>query len=442
MRALAPLLGPSLAAVLFLAPPAAAAERPAFPLKVDGSGRFFVDQRGRPFLVHGDTPWSLTHNLTYEEAVRYLEDRRARGFDTLLVSAPDAYDPDGKATYPPDRYGHQPFEGGDWTRPVEAYWAHVDRVLRRTGEMGFLVLFAPAYLGCCDDGYEAQLARNGEARARAYGQWIGRRYAGLANLVFVHGGDRNPFVAGKEVEAIARGIRESGARQMHTAHWTSNSSALDHFADLLDFNTSYTYGPVAWRVLFDRAAHRDRPTILVETHYENDFGKRTADDVRAYPYRAVLAGGAGHLFGNKPLWFCGRGWEAALDLPGSRYMEIARAFLESREWWRLVPDVTHQVVVDGRGDPGGDDGAQVAVTPDGDTLVAYLPSRLTLRVRLDRLSGPAVRGYWCDPRRGTALEMGPFPRAGVRAFQPPTEGDWLLVLDDASLGRKAPGRGR
>ena len=248
-----------------------AAKRPAFPLKVDPSGRFLADQRGKPFLVHGDTPWSLTHNLTFEEAVRYLEDRRGRGFDALLVSAPDAYDPDGKATDPPYRYGNRPFEDEDWTRPVEAYWAHVDRVLRKTEEMGFLVLFAPAYLGCCRDGYEAQLAANGEAKALAYGRWLGRRYAGLTNLVWVHGVDRNPFVVEKEVRAIARGIREGGAPDAHRALGVGDA-AFDHFADRLDFNTSYTYGPVAWRVLHDRAAHRDEPTILVETHYEDDFG--------------------------------------------------------------------------------------------------------------------------------------------------------------------------
>jgi len=429
------------------AEPTALAAREAraavFPLKVDPSGRILVDQQGAPFLVHGDTPWSLTHNLTFEEAVRYLEDRRARGFNTLLVSAPDAYDPDGKASYPPDRYGHQAFADGDWTRPVEAYWAHVDRVLRKTADMGFLVLFSPAYLGCCDDGYEAEIVRNGEAKALAYGRWIGGRYAGLANLVWVHGGDRNPFVAEKEVRALARGIREGGARQMFTGHWASGTSGLDHLADVLDLNTSYTYGPVAWRVLHDRARHPRTPTILVETHYENDFGKKTAEDVRAYPYRALLSGAAGHLFGNRPLWFCGRGWEAALGLPGSRYMEIARRFFDSLEWWELEPDIAHQFVVDGRGDPGGNDGAQVAVARGGDTLVAYLPSRLTLKVRLPRLSGEALRGFWFDPRTGAATPIGTFPRDGVRPFQPPADGDWLLVLADASRARPAlgpPGR--
>jgi hypothetical protein len=100
---------------------AGAEEPPAFPLAVGPAGRTLVDQRGVPFFIHGDTPWSLTHNLTYEEAVRYMEDRRSRGFNTLMVSTPDAYDQDGKATYPPDRYGHQPFAGDDLTRPVEAY---------------------------------------------------------------------------------------------------------------------------------------------------------------------------------------------------------------------------------------------------------------------------------------------------------------------------------
>lgn len=413
-----------------------------FPLKLGPGGRTLVDQRGEPFFIHGDTPWSLTHNLTFEEAERYLLDRHARGFNTLLVSAPDAYDPDGKASYPPDRYGRQPFEDGDWTRPVAAYWAHVDRVLRRAAELRFLVLFAPAYLGCCKDGYVDALGRNGPDKARVYGRWLGRRYASLANLVWVHGGDRNPYGVEAEVRAVARGIRETDPGHLHTAHWAPGLSALDAFPDedWLDFNTSYTYGPVAWRVLYDRARHPGRPTFLIETHYEDDFGKRTSEEVRAYPYRAVLAGAAGHLFGNKPLWFCGRGWEAALDRPGSRFMSHAGAFFESREWWRLVPDLEHRFVVDGRGDPGGDDGVQVAVTEARDTLIAYLPTARAIRVAFGRLAGARWRVWWFDPRSGHAADGGVVESPGFRELTPPGEGDWALVIDDAGAARSAPGR--
>jgi hypothetical protein len=414
----------------------------AFPLKVGPAGRSLVDGRGVPFFIHGDTPWSLTHNLLFEESVRYLENRRARGFNTLLVSVPDAYDPDGKASYPPDRYGHQPFErDDDWTRPVEAYWSNVDRVFRRAEELGFLLLVAPAYLGCCQDGYVEQLRRNGPEKMRAYGRWIGKRYASLSNVVWVHGGDRGPYGVEDEVRAVARGIRESDPRHLHTAHWASNGAGLDHFADegWLDFNASYTYGPVAWRVLYDRARHPRVPTFLIETHYEDDFGKRTAEDVRGYPYRAVLSGAMGHLFGNKPLWYCGRGWEQALDKPGSRYMRHVRTLFEARAWWDLVPDVEHRFVIEGHGDPGADDGVQVAVTGARDTLIAYVPSRRKIRVALDALRGAMLCGFWYDPRTGDSTAITPFARSGSRELEPPADGDWVLVLDDAAANRPAPG---
>lgn len=430
------------AASLVLCANLAAADwrRPVFPLKVAGNGRTLVDARGVPFLVHGDTPWSLTHNLTFEEAVRYMEDRRGRGFNTLLVSVPDAYDPDGKPTYPPDRYGRQPFDGDDWTRPVEEYWSNVDRVFRKADELGLLLLVAPAYLGCCNDGYVEALRKNGAEKLRAYGRWIGARYGSLSNVVWVHGGDRSPYDVRDEVRAVARGIRESAPRQLHIGHWASNGAGYDHFAEegWLDFNASYTYGPVAWRVLYDRARYPAVPTLLIETHYEDDFGKKTAEDVRAYPYRAVLSGAMGHLFGNKPLWYCGRGWEEALDRPGSRYMSHARALFESRAWWELEPDVAHRFVVEGHGDPGADDGVQAAVTAARDTLIAYLPAKRALRVDTGALRGARLAGFWFDPRTGEASAIPPFPRAGSRSFEPAADGDWLLVLDDAAARRGPP----
>jgi hypothetical protein len=244
-----------------------------------------------------------------------------------------------------------------------------------------------------------------------------------------------------EVRAVARGIREAAPGHLHTAHWAGNTSAFDHFAGegWLDFNSSYTYGPVAWRVLYDRARHPSKPTFLIETHYENDFGKRTDDDVRQYPYRAVLAGAAGHLFGNKPLWFCGRGWEKALDSPGSRYMTHVRALFESRAWHALVPDAGHEIVVEGHGDFGNDDGVQAAATRSRDTLIAFVPPQHSIGVDLERLSGDKLRGYWFDPRTGRSTETGIIERKGLHQFKAPAGGDWVLVLDDAAANRPPPG---
>ena len=418
------------------------AQDTAFPLRIGPTGRHLVDQRGVPFLIHGDSPWSLTHNLTFEESVRYMTTRKAQGFNTLLVSVPDAYDADGNKSYSPDRYGHQPFADDDLTQPIEPYWAHVDRVLKEAQRLGFLLLVAPAYLGADKDGYVDLLKKAGPPRCREYGLWLGKRYRGLTNVLWVHGGDRNPWDVKDEVRALAQAIREVDEQHLHTAHWANGTAAFDSFGDegWLDVNSSYTYGPVAWRILADRQGVPPKPTFLIESHYENDFGGRTADDVRAYAYRAVLSGAAGHLFGNRPLWFCGREWETALESPGARYMGFALALFRSRPWYELEPDRTHQALVEGHWESGADDGVQAAVTRDRTTLVAYMPAaRKEVRVDLGSLVGRRVNGYWFDPRSGVATVIGPLDRVGSRTFSAPAEGDWVLVLDDEQKRYGPPG---
>ena len=48
--------------------------------------RHVVDQSGAPFLIHGDTPWSLISGLTKDEAEQYLENRRQKGFNSIIVN--------------------------------------------------------------------------------------------------------------------------------------------------------------------------------------------------------------------------------------------------------------------------------------------------------------------------------------------------------------------
>ena len=55
-------------------------------LKVSKNGRYLVDQRGNPFLVVGDSPWSLIVQLDEKDRETYLEDRQKRGFNSLIVN--------------------------------------------------------------------------------------------------------------------------------------------------------------------------------------------------------------------------------------------------------------------------------------------------------------------------------------------------------------------
>ena len=122
-------------------------EPAVFPLSIKPGERYLVDAVGRPFLIQGDTAWSLIADLTREDVDLYLEDRRARGFNTILVSLIEREVRHQRAS---QRLWSAavPEARGTTHAPNEAYFAHADWVLRRAAEKGFLVLLTPSYLGC------------------------------------------------------------------------------------------------------------------------------------------------------------------------------------------------------------------------------------------------------------------------------------------------------
>src|SRR4051812_28865294 len=55
------------------------------PLKISPNGRYFMTPDGKPFFWLGDTGWLLFSKLTREETIRYLDDRKAKGFNVIQV---------------------------------------------------------------------------------------------------------------------------------------------------------------------------------------------------------------------------------------------------------------------------------------------------------------------------------------------------------------------
>ena len=229
-----------------------------------------------------------------------------------MVSVPDAYDPDGGKTYSPDRYGQQPFVGDDLTQPNEPYWAHVDRVFKEAERLG-LPAAGDAGLPRRRQGRLRRPAEEGRApavpRVRAVDRQALPRARGTSSGCTAATGTPGTCATrcGRWPRRSARWTSSTCTRPTgRTARRPSTTSATRAGS------TSTARTPTGrWRGASSPIATDvpPRPTFLIESHYENDFGGKTADDVRAYPYRAVLSGAAGHLFGNKPLWFCGRGWE-------------------------------------------------------------------------------------------------------------------------------------
>jgi len=266
------------------------------------------------------------------------------------------------------------------------------------------------------------------------------RYARFDNTVWLMGGDRTPGASLDHVDAIVEGIREFDRRHLFTAHVHPECSPVIEYArgGWVDVNCTYTYEIVHQKLLADYRREPLRPFFLIESSYEGEHNSSEVQ-IRRQAYWALLCGGCGQFFGNNPIWPFNHGWQQALDLPGSWSMVHLKALFTSRPWYLLVPDVRHELVTTGLGEFRGLDYLAAARSYDGGTAIAYMPTARPITVNLTKLCGTRVIAWWYDPRTGEAQPAGEFPAAGSREFAPPGEGDWALVLDDATRGYGPPG---
>jgi hypothetical protein len=384
--------------------------RPAVhPLRVSPDRRHLVDAGGAPFLYLADTAWQLFHRLTREEAQRYLEDRAGKGFTVIqaVVLGLDGLDV-------PNAYGEHALVGNDPRRPNEAYFAHVDWIVDRAAALGLTVGMLPTW----GDVWHSRQNEPGPrvfdaANALGYGRFVGRRDRDRP-VILILGGDRNPETEAdrKVVRAMAAGLRETAPERLITYHprGPGRSSDVFHREDWLDFD---------------------------------DY------DVRVAAYRALLAGAAGHTYGDNNVWqMWARGrkpqlgantpWHEALDHAGAFQMGHLRRLFESRPWQRLEPA---QDLVLGANAPG-DGFVRAALAHDRSFAFVYSPRGETVAVDQARLGAMDVTSWWFDPRYGRAYKVHTGVGTAVQFFTPPSSGrgcDWVLVLDDASRGFQPPG---
>ena len=223
-------MNPSRAAVLILiiavvglapvAPRTAATLAPkpvVFPLKVSANKRYLVDQTGVPFFIVADSPQGLMGRLTENEAEFYFADREAHGFNTLgwidvACAGPDyptntyAATPDGIRPFTAFLPGGSDYTFYDLTKPNEAYFVRLDRMLQLATKHHFAIFVDPIET----IGWLPTLRRNGLNAAYRYGQFLGHRYGNYPNLVWISGNDFRNWHASQQgalLAAAKEGIR-------------------------------------------------------------------------------------------------------------------------------------------------------------------------------------------------------------------------------------------
>lgn len=392
------------------------------PIRVSENGRYFVDERGKPFYFLADTQWELFRRFSLDEAKLILEDRKAKGFTVVMVMLTGV----GPGTEP-NLAGERPWLNQDPASPNPAYFAHVDAVLKVAQEQDLQLL-----IGIYHQTYGSRMTLT---NARPWAAWVTSRYRDTPNILWTlypkaNEGSRPLIVR------LADGIQE-GDRGTHLVSIHPDpspaSSGFMHGEAWLSFNSIQV-----WRDLhliypmtledFNRSPRK--PATMLEGVYEagEEYGFAiTPLHVRREAYYTCLAGGF-HGYGHNHSWRVRPAWRAALDDPGARQMTILKnVFTSLPEWWTMVPD---QTVFDRGGNTQGEALNLGARSTTGQWLVCYLAGEPDFSINMSGISsGAQTSAAWINPSTGDRLSIGTFRASGTREFTRPADwADAVLIV--------------
>ena len=430
-------------------------------LKVSANHHFLMFEDKTPFFYLGDTAWELFHRLTKEDAVKYLENRRAKGF--TVIQAVILAELDGLNT--PNMEGNRPLIDNDPTKPNETYFEHVDWVIRKAEEMGMFIGLLPTWGDKVDKQWGVGPVIFNEGNAAKYGEMIGKRYKDFKNIIWIMGGDRQGGGDNFAVwNAMAQGIKKIDQNHLMTYHpmGQNSSSRWFHDAGWLDFNMMQTGHGQRSYAIYKRMMipdyHRTpvKPVFDGEPRYEDHpcnwkpeiLGWFDDADVRQACYWNLFSGGFGHTYGCHAIWqfltpdrepvgLARNFWYDDLDLPGAWDMIHARKLLESRPFEERVP---FQVIVKNDYVPETD---YIVATRGEDYVMVYIPTGWAASLDLTLCGWNQAKVWWYNCRTGEATGEGEINTDGQKTFQPKTGGrgnDWVLVLDNAAKDFEIPGK--
>ena len=433
------------------------ASRSAAPLlRVSSNKRYLVDPSDRPFYLVGDTAWCLLPGLTVSEANAYFQTRASQGFNAVLMDADvqlGASPVGAPERGPADANGNKPFNGtlpggafdvstvpaqGDTTSTAGKYWANVDAILTAASQNGIEIVF-DVY-----DNYSpwfgGDSSPNSTAKLTTYGQFLGERYVGFDNIIWMLGNDYNESSTGDaNLAAVMQGIRQHDPRHLGWAI-DEYGAAFDNTGLRADFalDTIYEYSAGPWRSLYLAQYNRSDfgPIINIESGYENNTSLGVSEaNLREEHYSFLLSGATGDTYGNEYVWpfdDAWKDWQGALTSEGGHEVTYLAQLVNSIAWNELIPD-GNGTVFQGVGTPADYCGARSA---DGTLALAYRPATGTTSqsfvVNMSQLAAQ-VTARWYDPTVGTYTSIGSFANSGMHTFDSPsTNGaganDFVLVL--------------
>jgi hypothetical protein len=343
---------------------AVASSSSIFPLTIDAGGRYLKKNDGTPFLICGDTTWSLFVDIPLAGINSFLATITGQGFNAVSGNAIEHHysvvkppkersgllpftkrmdgatytgTPNGTTSsngtqgqFAADNYSSISTQAPDPTFPNNSYWQACETILDACLAHNVAVFVWPGYLGfhAGDEGWLQEMVVwdsvtgaggfTGQSFANAtkskmwnYGAWLADRWKAYPHIVWVMGGDYGSgtqTLSSPESAAVSNlmaGLKSVASQQsvFYTAHWDRVSIATDTVlaAGSFDINGSYCGEEVAETTRLAYAHSPTSPAMVIEYFYEDDlFGGSVP--YRKYMYWGFLAGIAGGLFGNEQIW--------------------------------------------------------------------------------------------------------------------------------------------
>ena len=339
------------------------------PLRIAPDHRHFAFADGTPFFWLGDTWWmGLCHRLHFpDEFAALAADRREKGFTVVQIVAglyPDMFPFDERGA---NEAGF-PWEK-DYARMRPEYFDAADRRIEHLVSQGLMPCIVGAW------GYF--LPWLGVDKAKQHWRYLVARY-GAYPVVWCVAGEANlPWYLAKGFpfddrtlvtgwSEVARALRaQDPFHRLVTIHPTGigplNARHAIDDAALIDFDMLQTphgergaIAPTYQAIARSYDIQPAMPTLDGEASYEMLLGTIGAEWSRAMFWLCMVSGAAGHTYGANGIWQCNRKeqphgtsphggtygtipWDEAMNLPGSRQIGQAKAFITSLPWSALSP---------------------------------------------------------------------------------------------------------
>lgn len=420
-------------------------------LSMSPGKRNVIHADSTPFLVVGDTPWSIPFRATTEQVMVYAADRKQKGFNTALLLSlqPDinAEGPEARNTVLGFDRAFEDIPDGHLNKLKPDYYQTLDSLVQILLDHELVPVYAPFAHGYGWKGETAIGSRVAPDEYARYCKYLVARYGSQPALWLVNL-DGNALAPGVKPggEAIEKW---DGYRQPVGLHYSPYDDWLASWAkgdSTCCFHYNRTYQEEPWLDFQWAQTGHDGLHLYhkVERMYENEPTKAGMNGESTYEgmgegkhglgwwqgndaWNQLMHGGTmGVVYGAACLWQwkitpdepgwpewtnAPMSWRDALDLEGGRYVGyISKAFkgfdfTDMERRWDLT------------------EGNKPLLAREGLFYISYLETGGELAIK-DVPAG--LPYYWFDPVSGNFNDEG--KTTPEQVFKAPDENPWVLIV--------------